>query len=57
MAAAHNRSAVFARWRTMLLARPTYHLERQLDRFSRFCMAYATFSLYVTLRRTILPPH
>ena len=31
----------------------TYHPKRQINRFSCFCMADATFSLYIT----IAPPH
>jgi len=65
IAAAHNRLAVFARWRqcarvsnTIPLAHRTHHPKRQIFRFRRFCTIYAAFSLYVTctLRHSIPPP-
>jgi len=63
IAAAHNRSAVFAMWRQCARSSNTRFLDPttltipklEHNRFSRFCTADAAFSLYVTLRHHISP--
>jgi len=54
IAAAHNSSTVFARWRQCaclsILVHPTHHPKRQLDQFSRFCARPMPHSLCATVQ-------
>ena len=62
IAAAHNRSTVFTRWRqcrcpyTIPWAHHTHYPKRQLDRFSGFRTSDVTFSQYVILYCAALFP-
>jgi len=60
----HNRSTVFVKWcqctqhthpKWDFLAHPTDHPKQDIDRFSHFCTADATFSVHITLCRQISP--
>ena len=58
IAAAHNRSTVFARYANVHitpLAQPSRHLKRKLHRFGRFGRTNAALSLSASLRRPICP--